>query len=238
MGIMRSGLSVLAVLAASCAVAAGPVAEFDSAFRSMYAEYRSALFLTNAGKQAEAADAMAALSDQLSVIAVTYGPAPPPQYQDDPLWGATMADAATLVGAAGEQVRKGELAEAHETLEHVRDIFGDLHARNGIETFSDRMNAYHAAMETFLGLDLDAELADDCGLIHEHAAVLSYLAQAVLTAPPPEAAGNEAYAALAEAFGKSVAELLAAARAGDGDRIKVAAVGLKPPYSRLFLKFG
>ncbi|WP_172332073.1 hypothetical protein [Mangrovicoccus sp. HB161399] len=233
----RIGLSALAFLAAGAA-AAGPASDFEAAFRDMYASYRTALFRTNSGQQEEAAAAMASLSEQLSVLAVTYGPAPPPQYETDPLWGATMADAATLVGAAGQQVRTGDLAAAHATLEGVRDLFGELHARNGIETFSDRMNAYHAVMERFLAMDLSPDHGAGCSELHEQAGVLSYLAQAVVTAPPPEAAGSDAYAALAAEFEASVAALLAAVRSGEEMRIAEAARGLKPPYSRLFLKFG
>ena len=73
---------------------------------------------------------------------------------------------------------------SHATLEAVREAFGALHARNGIETFSDRMNAYHAQMEHILGLDLSALDAAGKQAMLEQAAVLAYLAQDVLAGPP------------------------------------------------------
>ncbi|MCV2869361.1 hypothetical protein OEW28_12070 [Defluviimonas sp. WL0002] len=138
-------ITAFALLATSSAHA-GPVAEFEASFREMYGIYRIALFQTNAGEHAESFTAVTDLSDQLAALAEIWGEDPPPQYQDDHLWGATIDTARALVGTANDQVAAHELSEAHETLESLRDLFGELHARNGIETFSDRMNAYHAAM--------------------------------------------------------------------------------------------
>lgn len=237
---MRPRLSslVLAAVLAAGAASAGPVSDFEVAHREMYATYRAALFQTNGGKAAESAAAISELEAQLSALSATYGAAPPPQYADDPLWTETLDAAAALVGTAAGQIGAGHLAEAHETLEGVRDLFGDLHARNGVETFSDRMNAYHAEMEHVLAMDLAQVGPEQMGPVLERAAVLDYLARDVLGAPPEEAAGDPAYAALAEAFSASVDAFLEAARSGDPERVRAAAGGLKVPYSKLFLKFG
>lgn len=232
-------LAGLAGVIATLSVAhAGPVAEFEAEYRQMYGAYRAALFKTSAGDAAASATAMEQFSAKLAALAAAYGDAPPPQYQDDPLWAQTMAEAAGLAAAAQAQVAEGDLAEAHETLEGVREAFSALHIRNGVQTFSDRMNAYHAEMEAVLALDLAA--LDDAMLagIHEHAAVLSYLAGEVLSAPPAEAEGNADYAQLAAGFEASVQAFLAAARSGDPEAVKAAVANLKKPYSLLFVKFG
>lgn len=230
--------SVALTIASSIAAYAGPVSDFESAYRQMYGAYRTALFKTNAGDAEGSAAAMAKFAGQFEALSATYASAPPPQYEDDPMWDETMAAAAELTSAAQTKVATGELAEAHETLEGVREIFGDLHIRNGVQTYSDRMNAYHAEMEHVLGLDMSA--LDDAMMseIHERAAVLAYLADEVLAAPPAEATGNEEYAKLSAAFEASVNSLLDAARSGDPEKVKAAVAALKKPYSILFVKFG
>jgi hypothetical protein len=228
----------IAVLACLTPAFAGPVTDFESAYGEMYAGYRSALFATNSGSAEKSAAALQGLEQKWTALTATYGDAPPPQYEADPKWGETIASVTGSITKAREAVARGQLPESHETLEHVREAFGALHARNGIETFSDRMNAYHAEMEQTLGLDLTVLDAPAKQTLLEHAAVLAYLAQNVLSAPPANAEGNADYASLSAAMQASVDQLVAAARAGDDAAIKAAVGGLKVPYSKFFLKFG
>ncbi|MCB1332334.1 MAG: hypothetical protein KDK26_01450 [Roseivivax sp.] len=236
---MKSAILAGAVLWGLASAAwAGPVAEFETAFRQTYGAYRVALFRTNAGQQADSVAALGQVQAGLTAMMARYRDAPPPHYADDPQWAETLDKVAALVAAAQGEVDAGQLPQAHETLEGVRDLIGDLHARNSVETFSDRMNAYHAEMEHVLALDLSGLDAAAMGDLRERAGVLGYLAQDVLGAPPPEAAGNAEYDGLAKAFAGSVEALRAAVRGDDAEQIKAAVGGLKVPYSKLFLKFG
>lgn len=228
----------IAVLASLTPAFAGPVTDFETAYGDMYAGYRSALFATNSGSAEKSAAALKGLEQQWTSLVASYGETPPPQYADDPNWNEMIADVTGSIAKATEAVANGNLPESHETLEGVREAFSALHARNGIETFSDRMNAYHAEMEVILGLDLATLDAPAKQTVLEHAAVLAYLAQDVLSAPPPSAADDPDYAALSAAMQASVDQLLTAARAGDEAGIKAAVGGLKVPYSKFFLKFG
>lgn len=225
-------------LAALGSAHAGPFSDFENAYRQMYGSYRTALFKTNSGDQAGSANAIEKFSSQFADLESIWADAPPPQYADDPLWGETLSEAAQMVAAAKAKIDAADLANAHITLEGVREVFGDLHDRNGIETFSDRMNAYHAEMEELLGLDMSA--LDDAmiGDVREHAAVMAYLANDVLAMPPAEAKDNAEFAKLADAFKASVANLLDAARSGNPEAIKSAVAAVKKPYSILFVKFG
>lgn len=223
------------VVSAACA---GPVSEFEANYRAMYASYRTALFATNAGDPARATEALTRFADEWSALTAAYGAAPPPQYADDPLWSETIAVVTTSVDEAVSSVAAGKLPEAHEILEGTRESFSELHARNGIETFSDRMNAYHAEMEVILGMDAGALDAANMPTLLENAGVLAYLAQDVLAAPPPEAEGNDQFAELAGAFDASVAAFVGAVRAADIPAIQAAVANLKPAYSKFFLNFG
>jgi len=236
---LLSGVTaIILTVGAVSAAYAGPVSEFEASYRAMYASYRTALFATNAGDPTKATGAMAGLADEWTALTATYGAAPPPQYADDPFWSEMIAAVTSSVDNAGSSVAAGKLPEAHEILEAVRENFSALHARNGIETFSDRMNAYHAEMEVILGMDAGALDSTSMPALLENAGVLTYLAQDLLAAPPPEAAGNEKYTELAGQFDASVEAFVAAVRAADIPAIKAAIANLKPAYSKFFVNFG
>lgn len=231
-------LSFVALLALGGAALAGPVADFEMAMRDAYGNYRMALFATNSGKAEETGKAISAFTRKWSAITQSWGETPPPQYADDPQWAATVAAVTDTAAMAAAQAKSGKLAEAHGTLEAIRDALSDLHLRNGIISFSDRMNAYHAVMEQVLSSGVpkaDQALLDQA---HEHAAVLSHLANDMLQHPPADAMGSEQFETLAGVFKGSVAAYLDAARSRDPAKIKAAMGGLKPAYSKFFLKFG
>jgi len=233
----RIVLSATAVLFLHSAAIAGPVRDFENDMYAAYGDYRSALFLTNANKPEEAAKAIGAFSRKWDTLAAANAAAPP-HYADDPAYGETLAKVGDIADVAAEQVAAGDLAEAHETLEAIRDEIGALHERNGIIAFSDRMNAYHAAMETVLAKDYGAFDPAQLGVLREDAAVLAYLAADVAAHPPANAAESQEFAAALQAFQSSVQALQDAARADDASAASKAVNGLKGPYAKLFLKFG
>jgi hypothetical protein len=213
---------------------AGPVNDFASAMRAAYADYRSALFLTNANKGEQAIAAIDGFAAKWSALTDDSGEAPP-HYSDDAEFRQTLEAVAETAAKARIEVEGGKLAEAHETLEGIREEIAELHERNNIIGFSDRMNAYHAMMERVLGTDYTG--ADGMAALREDAAVLSYLADDIAAHPAPEAS-DPAYAPLLDAVMTSVTALRAAARAGDAAAAKQAVNALKPAYSKFFLKFG
>lgn len=228
----------LAALFSPLPVAAGPVSEFEAAYRDAYATYRAALFKTNSGDAAGSAMVGNALSEKWTALLDTWEAAPPPHYEDDPGFSDTLEQVAWLISKSSGEIVEGDLHGAHETLEGVREELAALHARNNIETFSDRMNAYHAEMEHVLMTDLSTLDAAAIDMLQERAAILDYLARDLLSSPPPGGRDSPEYTALEAAFEASVAQLLAATRAGDPAAIREAVKGLKKPYAMLFVKFG
>ncbi|MBU2484556.1 MAG: hypothetical protein KKG78_05670 [Alphaproteobacteria bacterium] len=231
-----TAVSLIVALTAASFALAGPVADFETGFRTTYASYRMALFATNTGDAEKSKHAIGEFDSRWDALVSESAATPPPHYADDPAWGTTLTEVSDSIAKAGQLAEQGKLADAHEVLEHVRDAIGELHARNGIVLFSDRMNAYHARMEQVIGLPV-TDAAGKQQLL-EQSAVLAYLAEDMLKAPPVEARGNPEFEKLAEAVKASVAALQTAARSGDEGAIKAAASGLKKPYSMLFLKFG
>ena len=146
------GLAVAAGLALAGTALAGPVNDFESAMRAAYADYRSALFLTNSNKAEQALQAIDGFTRQWSTLA-DAGAEAPPHYADDTGFRRTLDAVAETAAKARAEVESGALTKAHETLEGIREEIGQLHERNNIVGFSDRMNAYHAMMERILGTD-------------------------------------------------------------------------------------
>ena len=233
----RGLLACVAVLALSVSASAGPVGDFEGALRSAYADYRSALFLTNAGKRDAAVDAIAAFEQKWT--ALEKGAAgPPPHYADDSQYSETLTKVAAIAEEAAKQASAGQLGEAHAMLESIREEIGGLHERSGIIGFSDRMNAYHAMMEHVLQTYGGAVSAAQLGDLREDSAVLAYLAHDIEAHPPADAASNAEFKQLLDAMLNSVAAVQAAARSGNPSAVGPALGALTAPYSKLFLKFG
>jgi hypothetical protein len=232
-------LAAVLLLCATSSASAGssPFAEAESAVRVAYADYRTALFMTNQKDVKASVDAINAFRDKWTALSAAWRKAPPPQYVGDPLLAKTLATVAQINDNAGRIAAAGDLAKAHEVLEAIRDEIGALRARNGVTSFSDRMNAYHEQMEKVL---LDGyEGFSPAGLVRlrDDAAVLAYLADmlnAGKSALPPDPALDAAIGAVLA----SVKNLRGALIQGDVARIREAVPALKGPYSKAFLRFG
>lgn len=235
--VWRVVLTCVGATLLGAAAMAGPVRDFEDDVRAAYADYRGALFFTNTGKADKAAGAIDGFEKKWGALMRDYASAPP-HYADDPDYGATLERVGAIAEVAAEQVAAGALPEAHETLEAIRDEVGGLRERNGIVTFSDRMNAYHAEMEAVLGKSYDGFSAAGLGELREDGAVLGYLATAIADHPPADAVEDPSFAAALEALEASVIAVQEAARSGDPAAARKAIGGLKKPYSKLFLMFG
>lgn len=211
---------------------AGPMRDAEAQIGDAYADYRAALFLTNQKKQAETEAALASFARKWSALAAAWKVTAPPQYADDAKLIETLDTVAKVNDEATKLAKAGDLGKSHDVLEDIREALSDLRARNGIIAFSDRMNAYHEVMEHVVdhAYETPAALADDV-------AVLAYLAKDVGENRPAgvdAAAFDQAFKAL----DASVEALKAAIKSGDAAAITAARKAIKPPYSRMFLKFG
>lgn len=226
----------LGLLMGASALAADPVTE---AMQRAYAPYRAVLFKTNSGSQAESLQAQQQAQAAWSQVVAQFGGKPPVPYDRDPGFAAALAEVSKTYAKSAEEIGKGKLAEAHETLEHVRDVLAELRQRNQVVVFSDHMNAYHAQMELVL-IDGPKLLDQPQGLLKltAQAGVLEFLARRLGTQAPPELARDTEFVAAAKAVDQSVADLKAALMAQDAAAVKAAIGKIKVPYSRMFLKFG
>jgi len=232
-------LSIATILAVPFTACAGPFSDFEHDLRDAYGQYRTALFQSNQGNLEATATAIQSLSDKWLALETNWGQTPPPQYAADPGYTDTLSAVRTVITQATEEVTSasGDLGKVHVTLEALRADVGALHDRNGIVTFSDRMNAYHAKMEQILALDLATQPDGGLAILADESAVLAYLTADIAAHPAPEAA-EPAYGPAFVAVQQSVEALQSAVHAGDAAAAKAALGGLKAPYSKLFAKFG
>ncbi|MGL4240130.1 MAG: hypothetical protein ACRCTI_03365 [Beijerinckiaceae bacterium] len=230
--IRRISLAILMAGQMATAAWAGPFTDAEAQMRQAYADYRAALFQTNQKDKAATEAALAAFRARWTALATAWKASPPPQYADDGKLRETLDAVARIASEAQATATLGDLPKSHEILEAIRDQLGALRIRNGVIAFSDRMNAYHEVMEHAVDMP---EMTQASAL--EHAAVLAYLAKD-LAANRPAGVDAAAFDAALKALEASVNAFQTAARSGDKAAIDAARKALKPPYSRMFLRFG
>jgi hypothetical protein len=228
-------------LAAAAALAAPAHAgdPFTDAVQAACAPYRSALFRTNSQAQAESEQAVAQARQAWAAVVGRFGTQPPAPYDRDPRFAASLAEIDAAYERAATQVGQRRLAEAHETLEAVRDLLADLRRRSQVIVYSDHMNAYHAEMEHVLG-EGPKLLAQPQGAMEllARTGALDYLAGRLESEAPEPLRADPEFAKLLAAVRQSVAALKSALVSGDGAAARAALGQIKKPYSQLFLKFG
>lgn len=232
-------LALAVFFAAALAPAAQAADALTEAVQAAYPPYRAALFRTNGKVQAEAEQALAQARQAWSGLLSRFGAGLPAPYDRDPKAAATLSEVSAVYERAAAQVAARDLAAAHETLEHARDLLADLRRRNGVIVFSDHMNAYHEVMETVLG-EGAAQLASPAGqaTLLARTGALDYLSRRLRSEAPPALAGNAEFTAAQQQVQASVDALLQALARQDATAARDALDKLKKPYSQLFLKFG
>jgi len=236
---MKPTLPLLALAAALLAAPAHAADPVTDAMVAAYAPYRAALFRTNSKAQAESEQAVAQAQLAWKALVERFAARPPAPYDRDAAFGPTLAQVAAVYDRAAVEVRERKLAEAHETLEQARDLMADLRRRNQVVVYSDHMNAYHEVMEHVL-IDGPQMLAapQGAGLLLAQTGALEYLARQLRSEAPPALRGDADFMSLLQAVEASVAALKTALLAQDMAAVRDAMGKLKPPYSRMFLKFG
>ena len=209
------------------------------AIQAAYAPYRVVLFKTNGNAQDEARKAIAQAQQEWGKIATQFGAQPPAPYDRDSSFKTSLDKVSEVYAKAAGQIDKNELSEAHETLEHAREVISEIRHRNQIVAYSDHMNAYHAQMEKVL-IDGPKTMAEPNGLMQLTAQVgaLEYLAGKLKSEAPADYLKNEEFGASYKAVEQSVADLKAALFTQDVAQVKTAMAKLKVPYSKMFIKFG
>jgi hypothetical protein len=236
---MKSGIvaGAICLLGLNASAIAGDA--LTDAMTSAYAPYRAALFRTNGQSQPEAEQAIVQARRSWQSLTQTFGQSAPSPYDRDTRLPSTLAKVAAVYEKAEGEIRSGQLERAHETLEAARELMSELRQRNGVVSFSDHMNAYHAQMELLLN-DGPALAGQSAGLLKllGQAGALEYLARRLRSESPAALRADAEFERSLTAVEQSVGALMQALLAQDGTQAREALGRLKKPYSQLFLKFG
>jgi hypothetical protein len=231
-------ITALSLAALSAAPAhAGPFSAFEQSLAEAYAPYRAALLQTNQKDKAASEQSVNAFATRWSTLITTYRTTPPPQYADDAKWAQTVTAIDGIIASAKTAIETGDLTKGHDVLEAVREKLGELRLRNGVITFSDRMDAYHEQMEHILKTKL-APGAEGMTALREEAAILVHILAIADRNAPVSMKANPAFTEGIAAVTATAKGLLTAARTGDQPAIEKALQALKPAYARFFVKFG
>jgi hypothetical protein len=240
--ILALGLAALFVLGLAIfhplTAFAGPIADYEAMFRDAYADYRNALFATNTKSTEASNKSITAFGAKWAALVARYREWPPPQYAEDKKWSESLDVVTAIVTRANAEVGRSAYGEAHETLESARDAFAALRQRNGVIAYSDRIDAFHHAMEQVLTKSYGGFASAGLTELVEDTAVLSYLGAELRKGLPPDAAQAPEFAQLLDSVIEAVADLRAAARAGDVEKIKASRTKIRSAFAKLVVKFG
>jgi len=214
--------------------------QFNTETEQAYAAYRKALFQTNMKDAEKSGKANQMFLKQWEQIQQKYSDQPPETFSTDPQWKDSLSNIENIAVKSDKQIKEGQLAEAHETLEAVRDELSNLRQRNSVIVFSDHINNYHEVMEGLLDGGFTPEKIDKAAMIEisGHLAVLNYLAGAIKENAPVKYQDVEKYQKLQNGLFASLEALTQAIQSENPEAISKSIKMLKPAYAKLFVNFG
>jgi hypothetical protein len=207
--------------------------------------YIASLALTSQGKVAESRKVVSALQLEWQAFRKRHYNANPRDAQ----WKPDFDHVNSMVNEAVKIVASERVVtDAHESLEHVRQVLMSLRQRNRIDYFIDRLTAFHEPMEAIVLAAKDktgdtlteADIARIRKALPQAEQAWQRVATANLDASdymlvPAQADDARKLMALEKT---SLGALKNALAAGDKARIAQAAVAIKPNFAKLFMTFG
>lgn len=166
----------------------------------------------------------------------------------DPAWKREMEKVDEIVQVAGRQIKAGQLAEAHETLEPIRDLMMEARRRQGVVYPIDSLSDFHATMEAIVKPAMQwtpekvssEELARLRELVVEADTKWTVAERTDFNLQDFGIEPSEAkqLRQLIDGERQAIAALQSAISSGDKPKIIQAARGLKPPFAKTYMFFG
>lgn len=120
---------------------------FHGGLAGAYPHYREADFYLRTGNAAVALFELEQWQSKWRAIVGEFAESPPDIYADDPAWASTLNEIDDLSLKGLEQASAGNLKEARQTLEPIRQLLADSRHRNHVIIFSDHVDRANAAYE-------------------------------------------------------------------------------------------
>lgn len=126
---------------------AGETADFLAASAEAYGPYRGAVSYLRTGNHGLAALALDEMAVRWQALCDRFRERPPAEFAADPAWRDSLDEITRRIEQARARLEAGDPKGTASVLGPIRAELGDLRRRNGIVTFSDRVDALSAAME-------------------------------------------------------------------------------------------
>jgi hypothetical protein len=234
-------LALVAALLWPTATRADATAAFLEASAQAYAPYRGALSYLHTGNAGLAALALDAMAARWAALCDRFRDQPPAAFAEDPAWQASLDAITGRIETARAQLESGDTAGATAALAPIRAALGGLRRRNGIVTFTDRIDAFSAAMATiWVHRRKPPDMADPqtTAALAEQARALLLALLDVATEAPEKIAGDPQFQRLIEGSFKSVATIERAIEARDQALLISALREIRSSEQLLWMNFG
>jgi hypothetical protein len=208
-------------------------AEFNALMEKANSNYVKALVSTSKGDYNASSTALSELLTDLTAVSDEYVENPPDVYAGDEKWPETLDGALAIVVDSREKLLENNITASHTALEPMRDLFLELHRRNGIDLMGDRLTEFHTEMEIAIEEANNNNTTAVAALIPE----LKVMWESVSIAEPPKSA-DENYKASLQAVETKITELENAANQNDTEETKTVAEELRQAFAQVFAKYG
>ena len=187
--------------------------------------YKQTLFYTGQDKRVEALDNYTKLVSEFTLFNNKYQKFHPYVLKKDSQFNADLVKVSDIITGLEEDVKDGDLQEAHINFEQVRPIFQDILKRNGFSMLAVSLVDFHDAMEEIIA---KADAKDLAGVINVYPGVSDKL----------KAVEAEANDSEIQAIRARLEEVLVLAKTGNADSLSAKAAELKSAFVKVYLKRG
>ena len=208
-------------------------AKFAEVMMEANTAYIKALVSTSQKNSSASQVSINELVNKLTYISDNYGQAPPAMYANDTHWTNDIEKAKLIASNSQKMLAGGDIEAAHTTLEPMRDLFYNLHKRNGSIHMGDLLTVFHSTMEEAI----TAANANDTKMVATYIPTLKSEWQNVTNADRPASADGN-YVQVLGQVDNAIGTLNNSVVSGNLTEIKTNAENLRLAFSKAFAKYG
>lgn len=235
-------VSLVLALAGPAGIArASDLSDFNKAVAVAYGHYRAATSYLRTGNAALAGIELEAARETWRDVASRFAASPPDAFADDPAWAGTLTAIGQRLEDSLAATDGGDLKAAGEILAPIRGELSDLRSRNNVVVFSDRVDAFSAAMDRlwhFRHQPPDLDSAATLRELRSGTAVLEYLLRLCREAAPARLRMNPDFVRFLDSGAEAVERLWQAIETKDQELLINTLRELRSFERLFFLRFG
>jgi hypothetical protein len=159
---MKKFLLLVVVIMFAGAAQASEYAAFTNDLVKPYDFFKKSLALTSKKEDAEKAkSAISSFIETWGTFSAKYSGDVPKPFAGISDFSVIIKRPVEIGKLAAEQLKAGNIAQAHSTLEEVRYLMWEMRVKSGVVSLTDKANDFHEAMELVLDHASDVKSAED-----------------------------------------------------------------------------